>query len=853
MKLKLLLFVLFVTVTTFGQNWSQVGTTQFTNFASDGAIATDPSTGEPYVAIVEPLSSSKISVKKFDGTNWVSQGTLVGENAINIALAINPINNQPVVAYRDTTDSTLYAYTFNGTSWSLIMNYNVTLKNHKVQIQFNAAGDMRFSGHESNDRFVVVEKKVSGSITKYSAPKYFGTENKFDFNSFNRFYIANRVNQTRSEWEMHKISVERYGVTDFTIRPNTYRGNPELTLKNISGISDNDYVAAFDISARYNNTSGMTEPVNEVVIYNNTSEVKRIGAINDIVQFRKNFVNNQLYIMYAEKNSAEISFQSYNSNTSSWSNLPNTSIISNSSNFFINMTIDKVNGSIYIIYSDGTKASVKKFTIIKPANQPIIYVDKNSSNVNGNGSSWANANISLQSALENISSSTTEIWVAKGTYTPDASDRTKSFNIISNNSIKLYGGFDGTETLISERDVENNPTILSGDLNNDDFGAITFTNATIAENSYNIVKVSAEDVLIDGFTIKGGFGNGPSAIEKEGSAITLLPSVKNFVLNNSNILNNSNSRGGSIKAIDGSSNVSVLFSNSVFGNNLGAFANVFYCRPNTGKTLNFTSINSLYVNNITDNVNGSGVIWFRNDRASSKINAKFINDTFANNTGDRVPSAGNDLPIINVGLSSGTVKTDISNSIFWNNTDGNGDIIPVLGRNGNEPYPSVTDMLVSNSLDSDNFSKVTYKQNIITSDPLFKNSKVFSLQANSPAINMGDNSKIPADINADILGNTRIFDTTVDLGAYEFGASAVAGLDDINKIEFSVYPNPTINTLNIKIKEDIKLVEVYNLQGQKVLLSRLKKITTSKLSTGIYLLKITTTGNNIGVKRFVKE
>ncbi|MFD2530710.1 T9SS type A sorting domain-containing protein [Polaribacter marinaquae] len=854
MKLKLLLLVLFVTVTTFGQNWSQVGTTQFTNFASDAVIATDPSTGDPYVAIVEPLSSSKISVKKFDGTNWVSQGTLVGENAINIALAINPINNQPVVAYRDTTDSTLYAYTFDGTAWSLIMNYNVTLKNHKVQIQFNAAGDMRFSGHESNDRLVVVEKKISGPITKYTTPKYYGTENKFDFNAFNKYYIANRVYQSRSEWEIHKISVDRYGITDFTIRPRSYGGGTEITLKNISGISDNDFVAAFDVSARYNSTTGITEPANEVVIYNNTTEVKRIGAVNDIVQFRKNFVNNQLYVMYAEKNSADIAFQSYNSITDSWSNLPTTSIDSNSSaNFFINMAIDKIDGSIYVVYLDGSKASVKKFTIIKPANQSIIYVDKNSPNVNGNGSSWANANPSLQSALQNITSLTEEIWVAKGTYYASTTDRSESFNIISNNNLKLYGGFDGSETSISERDISSNPTILSGDLNNDDSGALAFNNTTMAENTYNIVKVSAEDVLLDGFTITNANANGSTQNEQEGSAITLLPTVKNFVLNNSTISNNINKRAGSIKSIDPSANVSILFSNSIFKNNLAAFANALYSRTLSGKILNFTSVNMLYDSNIIDNVNGSGVFWFRNDHGACTVNAKFINDTFVNNTGNRVPSAGNDLPVITVGQTKGVIKTDISNSIFWNNTDGNGNIVPALGRNGNDAYPDITNMLVSNSLDSDGFSKVTYKQNIITSDPLFTSATDFSLQANSPAINMGDNSKVPADINADILGNTRIFDTTVDLGAYEFGASAVAGLSDINKIAFSVYPNPTVNVLNIKLNEDIKLAEIYNLQGQKVLFSKLKTINTSKLSNGIYLLKITTTDNNIGLKRFVKE
>ena len=853
MKSKLLLILFLVSSISYAQNWSQVGTTQFTNFASDGVIATDPSTGEPYVAIAEPLNSSKISVKKFDGTNWVSQGGLVGENAINIALAINPINNQPVVAYRDTTDSTLYAYTFDGTAWSLIMNYNVTLKNHKVQIQFNAAGDMRFSGHESNDRLVVVEKKMSGPITKYTTPKYSGTENKFDFNDFNKYYIANRVYQTRSEWEIHKISVDRYGITDFTIRPDTYRGNPELNLKNISGISDNDFVAAFDISARYNNTTGTTEPVNEVVIYNKTTEVKRIGAVNEIVQFRKNFVNDQLYIMYAEKNSGDIAFQSYNSITGNWSNLPTTSINSNSSsNFFINMAIDKVNGNLYALYLDGVKASVRKFTIIPPVNQPIIYVDKDATG-NNNGSSWANASPSVQYALENIGSLTTEIWIAKGTYTPDASDRAKSFNIISNNSLKIYGGFNGTETTIAQRDILANPTIFSGDLNNDDAGPISFSNTTTTDNSYNIVKISTEDVLFDGITITNGNANGDTTNEQEGSAITLLPNVQKFVLNNCIISNNANTRAGSIKSIDTNANISVSFLNSTFKNNLGAFATVFYSRPNSGKTQNFTSVNNLYHDNLTDNVNGSGLFWFRNDRGSCTINASYINDTFANNSGNRVPSAGNDIPVITIGESKGTITTNVSNSIFWNNTDGNGNITPAIGRNGNEAYPAITNMLVSNSLDADNFSKITYKQNILTSDPLFTSATEFSLQANSPAINTGDNAKIPSYINTDKLGNTRIFDTNVDLGAYEFGASAVAGLATLNKIDFSIYPNPTNGIINIKIDKNIKLIEVYNLQGQKVASNKFNEINISSLNSGIYFIKITTDKNLIGIKKIVKK
>lgn len=851
MKLKLLSILLLVSTISFAQNWSQVGATQFSNFASGGVITTHPTTGEAYVAIIEPLSSSKISVQKFDGTNWVTQGALVGLNAANVAMQINPNNNQPIVAYRDTTDSTLYVYTFDGSTWTLEFNHNVVLADLKVQIQFNTSGDIRVSGYEiSSKKFVVIEKKSAGTLNKLNGPKYNSENNGsiFDYNSFDKFYIAHIVAQTQNLWNIAKLSIDNYAATDFRISPDSYRGE-WLSLTNVSGISDNNYVAAYDITNKYDSNQNLY-PANEIIVYNGNVLVKKIDAANNIVQFRKNFVNNKLYIMYADKNSEDIVFQSYNTYTDIWSTLPATGINSNSAGFFINMTIDKVNGYVYALYLDGLKASVKKYTIIQPINQSIIYVDKNATGTN-DGSSWANATPSLHYALENIGSLTTQIWIAKGTYTPDAADRTKSFFI--NQDLKIYGGFAGTETTLAQRDIIANPTILSGDLNNNDTGAISFSNTTTAENTYNIVKISAEDVLLDGFTITNANGNGTLEAEQEGGAIKLLPSVKKLILKNCIISNNAVKRGGVISAIDATVDISVSFINSTFKNNLAAFATIYYSRPNTGRTKNFTSVNNLYHNNATDNVNGSGLFWFRNDKGTCTINANYINDTFANNSGNRVPSAGNDLAVLTIGQTKGTITTNVSNSIFWNNTDGNGDITPAIGRNGNNAYPAITNMLVSNSLDADGFSKVTYKQNILTSDPLFTSTTDFSLQATSPAINTGDNSKIPTDINYDKIGNNRIFDTTVDLGPYEFGASAVAGIATLSKIDFSMYPNPTNGILNIKIDENIKTVEIFNLQGQKILSSKNKNLNINHLNSGIYLVKITTDKNLIGIKKIIKN
>src|SRR5512146_1311716 len=81
----------------------------------------------------------------------------------------------------------------------------------------------------------------------------------------------------------------------------------------------------------------------------------------------------------------------------------------------------------------------------------------------GIGTSWANAFGSLQSALTNPLC--TQIWVAKGTYKPTTGlDRTISFVLM--NGVAVYGGFLGTETLLSQRNPVLNETILSGNIGN---------------------------------------------------------------------------------------------------------------------------------------------------------------------------------------------------------------------------------------------------------------------------------------------------------------------------------------------------------------------------------------------------
>ena len=91
----------------------------------------------------------------------------------------------------------------------------------------------------------------------------------------------------------------------------------------------------------------------------------------------------------------------------------------------------------------------------------VIYVDIDATGAD-DGTSWSNAFTDLQAALA-ASASGDEIWVAEGTYLPtDTADRTISFAM--KDGVGIYGGFDGTETLRSQRNPAVNVTVLSGDI-----------------------------------------------------------------------------------------------------------------------------------------------------------------------------------------------------------------------------------------------------------------------------------------------------------------------------------------------------------------------------------------------------
>ncbi|APR88191.1 Xanthine/uracil/thiamine/ascorbate permease family protein [Minicystis rosea] len=133
----------------------------------------------------------------------------------------------------------------------------------------------------------------------------------------------------------------------------------------------------------------------------------------------------------------------------------------------------------------------------------------------GNGTSWKDAFTDIQSAVDAASAevkagaTTCDVWVKEGTYRVyDASDTHNG--LVLRQNVGVYGGFAGTETLRTAADPKAHPTILNGQ---------DATDPTLHVN-HTVAVYDAENVTLDGFTIRGGSATqGPTPEDQKGGGV----------------------------------------------------------------------------------------------------------------------------------------------------------------------------------------------------------------------------------------------------------------------------------------------------------------------------------------------
>ena len=389
------------------------------------------------------------------------------------------------------------------------------------------------------------------------------------------------------------------------------------------------------------------------------------------------------------------------------------------------------------------------------------------------GSTWATA-MTLQAALASDFVIGDQLWIAAGTYKPDSADRIATFTIPA--GVRVYGGFAGTETAISER--TGAATILSGDLLGDDtIRTAANYDGTRDDNSYRVVYVSGANVVLDGLTITAGeIGSQINESVTGGAGLFTDVGTAGTVLRNCLFTNNNarvDSTSGSTSGSGGGAYFfeSATLTHCTFMDNMaetdggGAFF-----------TTTATLTNCVFANN---SAGAGGGIAFN-------AGGTLINSTFYNNTvtgqGGGMEVAFNDIDDIAPGvqtfpfnlqnsllLGNSAMDSTAGHQLYVNNTEADHEVNIqynlLAGGDTGIVYatPNAVGIMDTNTV-AESDAEVVFASTTASEDNYLR------LKEGSPAINVGNNDYVnnasPA-ITTDLVGAVRIQGGTVDLGAYE--------------------------------------------------------------------------------------
>lgn len=410
----------------------------------------------------------------------------------------------------------------------------------------------------------------------------------------------------------------------------------------------------------------------------------------------------------------------------------------------------------------------------------VWYVD-GAMPASGAGTLW---NQAFKTIPEAVSAAATgdEIWVREGSHS-------LASPIILNKAVSLYGGFEGNETTLGQRDWKNNPTIINGN------GAVP------------CLKIGAA-ATVDGLTITNCRNTSQSYLEYYGGAVQIASS--SVTITNCTVSNSSNlyGLGGGI-ATTTSGFSAITISDSTITGNTAAYdgGGMYLIAPNssvrrcaiTGNSGRFgggiynepTSAGPLEISHSVISGNsagmGGGIAAYGFLVGQVLISNCLIHDNQGADTGGGVWIYGSNTVIQNstvvsnrltnpLGYAQGSAfnfaqaQVTVVNSIVWGNQTHTGATTnQVMLQSGGNIIPSYSD------IQDPYWSALTGSHNI-NQDPRFVDTAAdnFRLQPNSPCIDKGSNTPANPLPTTDLAGGARVLDgdgngtATIDMGAYEY-------------------------------------------------------------------------------------
>ncbi len=356
-----------------------------------------------------------------------------------------------------------------------------------------------------------------------------------------------------------------------------------------------------------------------------------------------------------------------------------------------------------------------------------LYVSKSGSDA-ASGLSWAAAKLTIGAALA-VAPQGEQIWVAEGEY-PE--------RITLPKNVWVYGGFGGSETLLSQRSITGHPVIING----------------MASGTVVTIPSTAGSSRLDGFTITNGSDGG----------IRCTDSTP--VIANNTITGNRTSVGaasGAGVSIISSATVQVT-GNTISLNTASGSGGGLYC---SGPVL--VTNNTIVANSSSGS--GGGV---RASGASGTI----ANNTIASNSagltggGIQIVNCGATLSVINntisangTGTEGGAVALNLSPIVLGNNIiafNSSG-----VYRTTNPGAPTLSHNCVYNPV-SYNYSGLSAGAGDISADPhlVSVSHGEMHIQPDSPCKDAGAGVFVQPGWT-DIDGQPRVMAGTVDIGADE--------------------------------------------------------------------------------------
>ncbi len=442
----------------------------------------------------------------------------------------------------------------------------------------------------------------------------------------------------------------------------------------------------------------------------------------------------------------------------------------------------------------------------------IIYVTPDGG---GDGSSWSYATSNLEYATARACESSVRVWVKTGIYYGDTTNANGAFLIYKNN--RVYGGFAGDETPdfnLDDRDFESNPTILDGQ----NARRVVYQTDHFQNHEYSIW---------DGFTIRNG-----SAGAGAGAYLCCNSRFENCKF----LDNTANGFGGGAYVISAFyDNATVKFTKCTFEGNYGSLGGAI-CDMTGAYLLNCR---------LTDNaaMTKGGAYYIYANKESKIVNTIFDHNTA--NLGGAMYNKGK-ITVINCdfvdnqsvenggGIYNESKYNKFYNSVFWGNTK-NGIANQIYGTStfkycavqGGFSGTNIIDLADEN----DGAGEGNY--------PRFTNPDAgdYSIDRSSVCVDAGDKT-VTGVTGPDLLGNQRIVNGAIDLGAIECQYGLSVG--EINAESFEVYPNPFDNQLVI-VKEGVMNAEVFNSVGQKITSAEAQNeiiFDTSDWENGVYFVRV---------------